>query len=123
MCNLIDSYNAPGDDTEADAETIRAFRWVDDDAPLPVNPDDPDAVSIALLWATGQYRRHDSEYFLALNSAGWRPGDAEILRRDRDVLGRFKAALMRSLHAMRQRDRNALSAWIAGEPIRGEVTR
>ena len=107
--------------SEDDSETIRTFQWVDDDAPLPVNPDDPDAVSAALRWATNEYLRLDEACLLALNGTGWRPGDAEILHHDRDALGRFKAALMRTLHAMRQRDQAALVAWMAGGPIRDEA--
>jgi len=105
---------------EADAETIRTFQWVDDDTPLPVNPDDPDEVSAALRWATREYERMDDVCLRALSGTGWRPGDAEILHHDRDALGRFKAALMRTLYTMRQKDRAALGAWVAGEPARTE---
>lgn len=101
-----------------DSETIRSFQWVDDDAPLPVNPDDPDAVAAALRWVTHEYRRYDGAYFGAVSEEGWEPGATELLRSDRDALGRFKAALMRTPHTMRQKDRAALVAWATGEPIR-----
>lgn len=105
----------------SDYDIIAGFEWVDDDTPLPVNPDDPDEVAAALEWAKREYKRYDSEYFLAENECGWYPGDAaELLRSDRDALGEFKAALMRTLYTMHQKDQQALTAWVNSEPIHAE---
>lgn len=105
-----------------DREKIVHFQWIDDeDEILPVDPDDPDALKRAIRWATRQYNALDHERFMSENMAALYPEDAEsIYLADMRAMGLFRAALIRTYHAMEQRDRAKLAAWNAGEPVKVE---
>lgn len=104
---------------KTDREIIETFECLTDDISLPIDPDDPEQLEQARQWARREYDHYDSELLLALGMPSLWPSDAAaVYRRDRDHIGQFYAALVRTLHAMRQRDQDRLAVWNSGEPIR-----
>jgi hypothetical protein len=105
---------------QQNCDLIASFEWVDDDTPLPVDPNDPAQLQGAIKWAEKEYRRYEYESFLARNGYGYDEDDSRIIHSDKRALGLFLAALKRQYHRMAQRDRAALDAWNSQAPIRAE---
>lgn len=113
MTDVLDDIGRTVDLLETDLEIIRSFVWVDDDAPLPIDPFDYSELDRAHGWFGAEI--NNLENYISM--CDWEAEDISELERDLTSVTAFHAALARRMRALKDRDCERLRAWSEGRPI------